>query len=217
VHLGNAGRGVNRKLVHLGNGRGVNRKLVHLGDAGTGVSRKLVHLGDAGTGVNRKLVHLGDASTGVNARAALTEWMQALADRLRRVRVCSGDWTRVCGRAPTFKQGMTGVFLDPPYEQSQRYDVYTHEDAVSAAVREWAIENGRNPLMRIALCGYEGEHVMPPGWETYEWKSHGGYGCQGDARGRENASRERIWFSPACLRAEELPLLALLSEIEAGP
>jgi hypothetical protein len=39
-------------------GRGVNRQLVHLSDAGCGVNRQLVHLGDAGCGVNRQLVHL---------------------------------------------------------------------------------------------------------------------------------------------------------------
>lgn len=30
------------------------------------------------------------------------------------------------------------------------------------------------------------------------WKSRGGYGNRTD-RGKENAARERIWFSPACL------------------
>jgi site-specific DNA-adenine methylase len=35
--------------------------------------------------------------------------------RLRRVRVCCGDWTRVLGRSATECIGVTGVFLDPPY------------------------------------------------------------------------------------------------------
>jgi hypothetical protein len=36
-HLGDAGRGINRKLPHLGNaGRGINRQLPHLGSAGRG-------------------------------------------------------------------------------------------------------------------------------------------------------------------------------------
>jgi len=60
VDVGDAGRGVNRQLVHLGDaGRGVNRQRVHLGNAGRGVNRKRVHLGNAGRGVNRKRVHLG--------------------------------------------------------------------------------------------------------------------------------------------------------------
>jgi DNA adenine methylase len=42
-------------------------------------------------------------------------------------------------------------------------------------VREWAIANGGNPKLRIALCGYEGEHDMPKSWECVEWKAAGGY------------------------------------------
>src|ERR1039458_8299645 len=67
-----------------------NRQLPHLGDAGRGVNRKLPHLGDAGRGVNRKLPHLGNAGQGT-----LAPYFAALADRLRRVRVCAGDWSRV--------------------------------------------------------------------------------------------------------------------------
>lgn len=158
------------------------------------VDGQLVHLGDAGRGVNRK-------------REGVYEWFAALSERLRDVRVCSGDWSRVCGDTPTFKHGITGVFLDPPYDQEiGRAEVYNHEDPVSQAVREWALEAGKNPLMRIALCGYEGEHDMP-GWDCYAWKAHGGYGSQGETTGRDNAHRERIWFSPSCL---ETPKQAVL-------
>jgi len=167
----------------------------------------------SGTGpwqvVDGKLCNVndGDAGQGVNRqREGIYEWFEALSARLRDVRVCSGDWTRVCGDAPTWRHGLTGVFLDPPYDQEGRAEVYNHEDPVSQAVREWAIEAGKSPLMRIALCGYEGEHEMPEGWSTYAWKAHGGYGSQdksgGEGRGLANAHRERIWFSPACIGAQ---------------
>lgn len=42
---------------------------------------------------------------------------------------------------------------------------------------------------------------MPESWECVAWKAHGGYGSLGEGRGRLNAGRERIWFSPHCLRA----------------
>jgi hypothetical protein len=67
-------------------------------------------------------------------------------------------------------------------------------------VRAWALDNGDNPFLRIALCGYEGEHTMPDSWECIAWKAGGGYGSQGNGAARENAGRERIWFSPHCLR-----------------
>jgi len=188
-------------------------KLPHLGDAGKGVHRQLPHLGTAGTGVHRKLPHLGDAGkdqTFASDRTSGTpvrEYMRQLAERLRRVRVCCGDWSRVCGPSPTFKHGITGVFLDPPYadKESRTEDLYATDDMdVAHEARRWAIEAGNNPELRIALCGYDGEHDMPAGWECVEWKARGGYGSQGEGRGRENAKRERIWFSPHCLKAPSL-------------
>ena len=183
---------VNRQLVHLGNGRGVNRQLVHLGSNGQGVNRKLVHLGDNGQGVNRK-------------RVELLEYFGALSERLRHVRVCSGDWSRVCGPSVTFKHGLTGVFLDPPYADtaSRTDDLYRVDSAqVAHDVRKWAIEHGKRDDMRIALCGYEGEHELPDSWAVYEWSAGEGFGGQAKER-NGNGKRERIWFSPACLSVDQ--------------
>jgi DNA adenine methylase len=89
-------------------------------------------------------------------------------------------------------------------DEAERTDgLYAADDGtVSHAVREWAIEWGNDPRMRIALCGYEGEHALPDSWECIPWKARGGYGSQGDQDGvgRNNSGRERIWFSPHCLR-----------------
>jgi DNA adenine methylase len=196
-------RVVDGKLVHLGNdGQGINRKRVHLGNDGRGINRQLVHLGDAGQGINRKRVHLGNDGRGLSDEWSehLRQMMTRLSDRLRRVRVCSGDWSRVTGPSPTTKNGITAVFLDPPYSQAERHDsLYREEMVIAEEVREWAIEHGNDPLFRIALCGYDGEHAMPDGWQAYAWKAKGGYGSQGTGRGRENSAREVVWFSPHCL------------------
>lgn len=177
--------------------------------------RQLVHLGNAGQGVNRKLVHLGDAGQEASTASefpprndGVYQWMGDLAERLKRVRVCSGDWSRVCGPTVTVKQGLTAVFLDPPYADTagRQADLYRKDCLdVAHAVREWAIANGDDKRMRIALCGYEGEHAMPDSWECLAWKARGGYGSQGDdeeAAGRSNAKLERIWFSPHCLKSQ---------------
>ena len=168
---------------------------------GRGVIRKLPHLGDAGVGVQRRLPHLGDAGKGVSRNIGLLGWFSDLRERLQRVRVCCGDWTRVLGPSVTYKHGMTGVFLDPPYNLDIRHDGCYAEDerGIADSVREWAIANGDNPLLRIALCSYEGEHTMPDDWRCVAWKANGGMSNQGNNRGRENAHKERIWFSPACL------------------
>jgi hypothetical protein len=63
--------------------------------------------------------------------------------------------------------------------------------------------------MRIALCGYEGEHEMPDSWECVPWKARGGYSSQGENAARENTYRERIWFSPHCLKLPTLFMEAL--------
>lgn len=202
-HLGTAGTGVHKKLPALGDaGRGVHRALHHpsrqlpaIGDAGRGdttacvaPSRQLPHLGNAGR---------GDASTGVTS---LVGWMADLAERLRRVRVCCGDWRRVVTPAVTFRHGITGVLLDPPYSHDEReVGVYAEDHDVGAEVRAWAIENGGNPELRIALCGYEGEHDMPAEWSVHAWKAHGGYGGGRGTQADANSHRERIWFSPHCL------------------
>jgi len=141
----------------------------------------------------------------------IAEWFHALAARLRRVRVCCGDWARVCTPAVTSYQGLTGVFLDPPYADTagRHKDVYAVDSlTVAHAVREWAIAKGDDPLMRIALCGYEGEHVMPDSWSVFAWKTQGGYGNQHKpGRGLENRVRERIWFSPHCLSGRQWVLI----------
>lgn len=214
-----------RRLERVGDG--VERQLVHLGNAGHGVSRKLVHLGNAGQGVSRQLVHLGDAGQGVCdyetagiGNEGLLNWMVALAERLRRVRVCSGDWSRVCGTTPTVKLGTTGVFLDPPYgTAAARVEGIYGEDSLDVAgdVLNWCAERGDDPRLRVVLCGYRGEHdrLEELGWSAIPWKAHGGYGSQGTGKtnGRANAEREVLWASPHCLKdrctREEAPALQL--------
>ncbi len=173
------------------------KQLPHLGDAGMGVPRQLPHLGDAGMGVHRKRPH---------PREFLFQYMNELAKRLRRVRVCCGDWSRVFG--PTqVRLGTTGVFLDPPYLDGRTDALYSADSlTVAHEVREWAIAHGDDPLIRIALCGYEGEHDMPGSWDCVEWKAMGGYGSQD--RARENSSKERVYFSPHCLRPAQEGLFA---------
>lgn len=166
--------------------------------------RKLVNLRNAGQGVNRQLVHLGSAGQGEHDNG-LKVWFQRLSDRLRLVRVASGDWTRVCGPSVTFTHGVTGVFLDPPYADTAKRarDLYRKDcESVAHSVREWAIANGSNPKLRIALCGYEGEHEMPSDWAVVAWNAGQGYSSQAKGAPSLNGRRERIWFSPHCLSPE---------------
>ncbi len=180
-------------------GRGVNVR-----DEARGGKRP--HLRNAGMGVHRKRPHLGDAGRGECERRldVLIQWMRDLQDRLRNVRVCCGDWSRVCGPTPTIKLGTTGVFLDPPYSDKagRDNDIYRCEDAdVAHAVRAWCLEHGGDKRLRIVLCGYEGEHnnLEKHGWRVEEWKAHGGYGPQRSGSDYQNKFRERLWCSLHCV------------------
>lgn len=188
----------------------ITKKATPLTDTGTGVHKRLPSLGDGGRGVHRQLPHVGNAGRGVNrtGQGVLSGYFADLAARLRRVRICCGDWSRITGPSVTHKLGVTGIFLDPPYsaEAKRDPDLYTTEDLnVAQAVATWCKANGGNSSLRIALCGYEGEHDMPPDWEVYQWKTKGGYSVgrkHGEAN--QNHKREVVWFSPHCLKQQTL-------------
>jgi site-specific DNA-adenine methylase len=204
-HLGNAGQGVNRQLPHLGNaGRGVNRKLPHLGDAGQGVN------GPADTAFSKGGSGATDAPW-TNPTPDLPPvygYMRLLAERLRNVRVCCGNWDRVVTTGALNYGATKGVLLDPPYLGDVRTsDLYATDDhTIAHEVREWAIANGDNPAYRIALCGYEPEHIdhMPATWRMHTYSASKSYGSSaGGGDNDANRALERIWFSPHCLGAAD--------------
>ncbi len=188
--LGNAGQGVH--LPALGNDRGIN------GVAARGHAELASEL---------------EAELVAGRAPPAFHWFLELSNRLRRVRVACGDWTRVLGDSVLGKGKNVGgrrpcaVFLDPPYDPKRR-DPHLYgvdDDGVAIRARTWALEHGDDPDLRIALCGYAGEHDMP-GWTEYAWKGARGYA--GDAN--TNRERERIWFSPHCLPLVPPPTRDLL-------
>jgi len=204
--------GVHSNLGRMGDSVNQHRRPQLSSEQGIQTSRRFNGGGvGGGSGVHspslwRQLPDLsgtGSAGRGIfsptlDRRRGLVQWFEVLADRLRRTRVCCGDWARVVTPSITSYIGTTGIVLDPPYQQDLREICYSEDHDVSADVRAWALEHGDNPKLRIALCGYQGGHEMPASWECVSWKAGGGYGRT--ARGKANRKRERIWFSPHCLR-----------------
>ena len=182
-----------------------------------GVSRQLPHLGNDGQGVN----HAGLREPGVDYHPVtmprLRTWFAWLSARLRHVRVLNGDWRRCLtgGACKTLsvRQGLgpCGVFLDPPYADtaSRTSDLYAVDSlTVAHAVREWALARGDDPLYRIVLAGFQGEHgtgLVDAGWREVEWYAAGFLsGGMGNTRGageQHQQRRERLWCSPHCLGA----------------
>jgi hypothetical protein len=175
-----------------GDGRGADRP-----EPATGVIRRLPRLnGEAG--LHRPRHRAG-------GECPLPQYLLDLSRRLRRVRVCCGDWSRVLTHSVTDHHGLTAVFLDPPYATNRDDRMFARDDRdVHWAAREWAIRNGDNPKLRIALCGYKDDFAMPAGWSWIRGKRDHGYGNMARVKGASghgsaNAYREVIWLSPACL------------------
>ena len=194
--------------VDTGDGIG---KRPHLGDAGQGVKRQLPHLGTAGQGVNRQLPHLGDAGlagyNNMEYRPNVLGYFEELAGRLRDVRVCCGDWSRVCTRGAMTWGSRVGVFLDPPYLGDVRTaDLYAVDDhTIAHAVRDWCLEHGDDPRLRIVLAGYRAEHddLMPDTWRRHYYSASAAYSTTESAARQDgnhaNRANEVLWFSPHCV------------------
>lgn len=130
--------------------------------------------------------------------------VDGLHQRLKDVRVLCRDWRDALAPACTTFHGVSGIFFDPPYGVEDRKCCYRIDSReIAGDVRKWCIEHDRDQNMRIALCGYEGEHnaLEDRGWTKESWVA-------GNCMGREkdgNGTRERIWFSPSCLGQQSLP------------
>lgn len=150
-------------------------------------------------------VHGNDsAGTCEQRRLWLLDWFAKLRDRLRSVRICCGDWLRVCDSdSVTIRLGTTGIFLDPPYskEADRTENLYGVDSLdVAADVRKYCLDRGGNKMYHIVLAGYAGEgheELEKHGWEVVKWKSAGGYGNR-SKKGKENTRKERLWLSPHC-------------------
>ena len=169
------------------------------GNAGMGINRQLPHLGNAGMGINRQLPHLGDAGRGINRQGvAVAEWLRRLSDRLRSARITCGDWRRVATPTATFRHGMTGLVLDPPYPEG--WDTESgYSGQNGSAIDIWmdvtttAAKLGERRDMRVVVCGYEGTWEPPAGWSVRTWTPRKGYAVE------HTHLRERLWCSPACI------------------
>ena len=215
MHPATQGAGVNRTLDEQ---EGVDKKIMYLTHQGNGINNTL----HAQAGVNDQAVFQGRQGAGTCAGSLETssdgacaarskfiaDWFQALRDSLRETRVCCGDWERICTVATmTSRCNGSGsgrpcaVLLDPPYSTCDE-GIYAEESSsVAHDVRRWCIANGDNKLLRIALCGHDGEHneLEALGWRVCGWKKLRGY--RKADKGTDD--RERIWFSPACLSPDD--------------
>ena len=162
----------------------------HASDAGRGIqaSGKVPHASDAGMGIQAvgQVPHVSSAGMVLTSSGAVAHrWLRELSDRLERVRVVHGDWSRCLNSH--YGGDNTAVFLDPPYRAYET--VYGVSIPVADAVADWARQNQH---LKIALCGHVGDYELPE-WTPVQWD-----------RGRltyaggKTTDLECIWYSPAC-------------------
>ena len=126
----------------------------------------------------------------------LTEYFTALSKRLKDVTIHFGDWAKLANAAARESvHSDVAILLDPPYKfaTGRQEGVYaTDSGDVALYVHRWALARSQtHPTLKINLCGFAGEHRMPPTWGEVVWQSKLGRG------------RERIWFSPNCLHSNQ--------------
>jgi DNA adenine methylase len=146
-----------------------------------------------------KMPQLPHGVMGFGVRDELPKLFESLRERLKNVRVCSGDWHRVVASNCTVTgvQKTHGVFLDPPYS-SNRAECYAEDSFDNTLVHRWCLD--WQDKTRIVLAGHEGEYDLP-GWRKFEWKQSGGLARNAGAKktgGIDRASLERLWISPLC-------------------
>lgn len=131
-----------------------------------------------------------------------------LSARLRNAVVLCGDAERAVTDTATWKKcfNWTSVFIDPPYPDCDRS--YSKNDLdVFYRMKAYAERLGSRPDMRIAFAYLEGTvGEWPDGWTVEEWRGHGGMGRRNKAN--SNRDRERIAFSPHCLKRRQTSLFA---------
>jgi site-specific DNA-adenine methylase len=107
-------------------------------------------------------------------------YLANISRRLRSVQLTCRDWSEAVSLAPG-----TGLFICPPSDASSLN--------VRLKVRNWSLESGERPGVRIALFGIggEGNEILEEnGWSVFI---------------PEEKSANRIWFSPSCLRYTSQP------------
>ena len=193
------------RIPHVSNaGSGVQAigRIPQVSDPGRGVQAigKIPQVSDAGRCVQAigQVPHVSDAGRGsllTSAGRVAWEWLRRLSDRLERVRIIHGDWSRCLNN--DLGGNNTALFLDPPYRAYEK--VYGVNVPVACAVETWARQNAH---LRIALCGLRDDYDLPD-WDAVEWsRGRPTYG------GSQTTDRECIWYSPACLPRETVDLFS---------
>jgi len=163
-------------------------KIPHAGNAGRGVQAlgQIPRLAEVGGILAKGAEQASEAGLLTSAGRTAWRWLHELSNRLERVRIVHGTWSRCLNHH--YGADSTAVFLDPPY---RAYEALYGAEPVADAVEAWARDNAQ---LRIALCGHREDYPSLEGWTVLPWTRK-----RLTYSGSETTDQEAIWFSPACI------------------
>lgn len=173
----------------------VGRRLIKTSSTSYGISRAIPCIGSPQMGLLRNMPRMPDESRSDKA----VTYLRALQERLERVQITAGDWTRVLSHGVLRRtEGTTGtaVFLDPPYKSAKNKTYRVDSDALASKVLDWCKEQTDSDLM-LVIAGYDDDNDE---LLDYGWRKISSIGGQGNAHSSNplNGRREKLWLSPQC-------------------
>lgn len=154
----------------------------------------------------KQMPEIGTSGKGIHVlkHAPIRELFTNLQNRLRKVRVVCGDWTKICGGNWQNHFKSIGYFFDPPYSGNREKNVYAIDSLmVASELSKFCLLKGGDSNWRIVLAGYNDAYpeLLNAGWFVYCWKAQGGYSRKGK-QGEINKQKEALFFSPHCLKVD---------------
>lgn len=172
----------------------VEGRLSRTGRSEHGISRQIPHI----AGTPRGILRAQPEDWGETHQQRLNTYMTKLQDRIARVRITVGDWTRPMLPSVlrlTTGPAITGVFLDPPYAIGGSIYAGSIRSGVETEVLDWCIK--ADPDLRIVLAGYDNDNDL---LLAHGWSKQGSIGGQGSGYNTDPKAgrREQLWLSPNC-------------------
>ena len=194
---------VDGQLVKTEDAGGVNRQLTHLGDAGRGVQRKRQALSDkgGGMGVHALTARTDGLTTWMRALCGRLRYVRVTCGDWTRVLGPSVTWkhglTGVIFDPPYSYDEGRSADLYAIDDGAIAHDVraWCHINGGNPLLR-----------IVLCGYGTVHDSLLKEGWTKMGWKTNGGYGNQSNGQGRLNKHREMLWCSPACLAPQQLSM-----------
>lgn len=137
-----------------------------------------------------------------NTTSQMYRRQDRIADLLRFATILYGDFERMLTGVFITSISPTAVFLDPRYLLSHIGNFFVeYTESYIERARNWCVNHGNAPLLRIALLGHCHEHniLEDYGWFKVSLGVNRFYDMHADMDQNSVMNMVSIWFSPYCI------------------